>query len=414
MSDSLKSCIQLPDGAGLTLRRSLGLRFDETPRIAYVPGPGDVVGTFDHWMAGKFDPRVPVIAYSTMFYELISSLNADALVLSEPENDPVRSDPRIRFVKIPRARPSGRFEYWANNLHFSHRVMRELRAYRPHIVLLATDAPQPLLAFIPAGMKLVLTAHNTYWPMGRMPRSWKARLKLSMTKLSLRRVSSGVCTSPECRNQLQTMCRSDVDLIVETPQVLSCFSRPVRHSLKASRLLYLGRIETEKGVFDLLDAFEALAPVHPDIRLDFAGTGSALGPLQARIASSIYSDRMRYLGQLSAPDVHAILDECDLLICPTRSSFNEGLALVVIEAAVHGVPTLLSSVVPAKDIVGDACLVFPADDAAALRDRMNEVIQDPLRFQWLRERVVIGRDAFTDRTRSWGTQLYRAFVHQPV
>ena len=164
---------------------------------------------------------------------------------------------------------------------------------------------------------------------------------------------------------------------------------------------------------DLLDAFEALSPDHPDATLDFAGCGGGEEELIRRIAASPASGRVRYLGRLTGEEVHNILDETNLLICPTRSTFNEGLALVVVEAAIHGVPSLLSSVVPAKDLVADACVEFPADDTGALRDRLEQILSNPSLYRELRARTAQRREIFTDRSKSWGSELYRALVHWP-
>lgn len=45
-----------------------------------------------------------------------------------------------------------------------------------------------------------------------------------------------------------------------------------------------------------------------------------------------------------------------------------------IEAAAHGVPMLLSSVVPVVDLLGAGCVVFKADDAASLRDNFSRKV----------------------------------------
>lgn len=411
MVETIHDCVRVPEDAGVVLRRRLGLDDRETPRVAFVAGPGDVVGTFDHWMKGDFDPRVPVIAYSTMFYTLMDKLGAQALLLSEPEAQPSQEDPRFRFVRTPRGRPNGRIAYFSENFVFSLRVARELRAFRPHVVLLGTDAPNELLALAPRSARIVLTAHNTYWPMGRRDDSVKGRAKRLLIAASLRRVSSVVCTSAECCAQVGELRGTRDGSFVETPQMIERFQKPARKSETPRRLLFLGRLEHTKGIFDVLDAFEALAPKHPEITLDFAGSGSAKEELVGRIGSSPAKERVRFLGHLSGGEVHAALAGADLLICPTRSTFREGLALVVVEAAAHGVPSLLSSVVPAKELMPEACVEFPADDVVALRDRLEELLLDASKFDGLCKGASASRDILYDRSRSWGSMLYLSLVH---
>jgi glycosyltransferase involved in cell wall biosynthesis len=104
------------------------------------------------------------------------------------------------------------------------------------------------------------------------------------------------------------------------------------------------------------------------------------------------------------------LQSADLLVCPTRSTFNEGLALVVLEAAACGTPSVLSSVVPAKEQAGQACLEFEADDVAALTNALRTIISDPARYQQLKQATSGLRSRMVDRRLSWGTRLYEAMV----
>ena len=47
MEDNISDLVVVPDDAGDRLRASLGLKPSETPRIAFIAGPGDVAGTFE-------------------------------------------------------------------------------------------------------------------------------------------------------------------------------------------------------------------------------------------------------------------------------------------------------------------------------------------------------------------------------
>jgi len=411
MSESISDFVVIPEDAARKFREHLGLQPSQTPRIAFLAGPGDVAGTFDHWISGSFDPRVPVVAYSTMFYTLIDKLQAIALLIAEPTNIPENRDPRFRFVSIPRPRPVGRLSYCRANFAFSRRVVRELQSYEPHVVLVGTDTPWWIMSSIPRSTKIILTAHNNFWAMGRKSLSWKQRLKRRIESSGLRRVTAGVCTSEETRRQVIELSGKDGQrLYTEVPQVLARFLASVPRDGQLRTILFLGRLQAEKGVFDLLEAFEGIADRHPDTTLSFAGSGEAEDELRRRATSSRYGDRIRLLGRLNAEDVHQQLAETDVLVCPTRSEFPEGLALVVLEAAVHGVPTILSSVVPAKELVVDGCLEFPADDTEALEASLKSLAADVQKLQQLRAKVTEGRERFFNRSLSWGTMLYSALL----
>jgi len=402
----------MPPDAAVAARRSLGLAPDAPLRIAYVAGPGDAVGTFDHWSRGAHDPRTPVVAYSSMFYSLIDGLGAEALLLVEQDRQPASPDPRFGFIHTPRRRDRRGLTFRLDERAFAADVVRHLRAWRADVILVGTDAPDSLIAKLPAARRIILTAHNTFWPMGRRPSSVKARLKLWSKTRALRRIDTAVNTSGECAAQVAALGGpTGARSLTEIPQVLPAFfPATLAPAPTARRLLYLGRIEADKGVFDLLGAFTALAKGHPDLTLDIAGTGSADAALSAAIAASPVRDRISFHGLLPARGVHDRLDAADLLICPTRTTFAEGLALVVVEAAVHGVPTLLSSNVPAKALLPGACAEFPADDTEALTTTLRRIVQTPADYAALCASLAGRREMFRDRTRSWGSMLYRALI----
>ena len=413
MFEPVARSVVLPANAAELARQSLGLPPDAALRIAFVAGPGDVVGTFEHWVEGRHDPRTPVIAYSSMFYTVVEALRAEALVLEEHGRQPKASRPGFAFQHTPRRRTRGGIGYRLDQRAFSADVLRRLRAFRPHVVLAGIDAPPGLLARLPRSARLVLTIHNTFWPMGRKPDGLKARLKLWRMGLPLGRFDSAVCTSQECADQLAALGGPTRTSLVEVPQMLPDFlpDAPIQREA-ARRILFLGRIEEAKGIFDLLTAFEAVADDSPEIVLAFAGAGMAEAALRARIAESRHADRVSFLGQLSAREVHERLEVSDLLVCPTRTSFPEGLALVVVEAAAHGVPTLLSSIIPAKALVPGACVEFPADDVAALTAELRRLVEQPEAYRALTGKLLARRAGFLDRSQSWGTLFYRAILKE--
>lgn len=411
LDETVESCVDIDPEAPARIQLSYGLPQGRPLRFAYVAGPGDVAGTFEYWRAGQFDPRVPVIAYSTQFYTLVDKIDAEALILCESEELPSDPHPRFRFVRTPRRRDSlGRIAYRLEMARYARAVLREIRAFDPDVVLVGTDSPVAVFRGLPARTRAVMTLHNTFWPMGRRPTSLKARLKLAWTARALRRVGAAVCTSPECRTQFIALTSQAEGVFVQTPQVLAQHAGDGRERDALRRILFLGRIESDKGIFDLLEVFDGVADTHPELSLVFAGTGSAEDALREAISQARNRDRIAFPGKLTADEVHASLEEADLLVCPTRSAFPEGLAMVVIEATIHGVPTLLSSVVPAKELFQEAVVEFPADDVEALRSALQHLVSSPEDYRSLSRSAQEGSDAFFDRSRSWGSQLYRALL----
>lgn len=301
------ACVALPPDAGETVRRRLGLAPQAELRIAYVPGPGDVVGTFNHWTAGRHDPRVPKIAYSAEFYSLVQALGARATILHLHPGRPLVADPRFEFLEVARPSQGARgIRYHLGELRYAARLARRLRAARPHAVVIASDAPFLTAVLLPRRLRVILSMHNTLWPMGRKPARLVARLRLALRRVLLKGFDAAVCTSTECARQLALLGRPLDQLFVEMPQYLrQWLDRPAgihTGDRSARRLLFIGRIEHSKGLFDLIDAVDTLAHDHPDVRLRIAGTGSAVMALEERLREA--KGQVTYLGLLSAREVH--------------------------------------------------------------------------------------------------------------
>lgn len=407
----INDCLVLPQDAPVAVRRALELSDDAPLRIAYICGPGDAVGTFEHWSRGRQDPRTPVIAYSAMFYSMVALLDAQALLLVEQRRQPDGApDPRFHFAYTEHARGAGGLGYWRDQAIFARNVLRALSTWPADIILVGTDAPAALIAHLPAAKRIILTAHNVFWPMGTVPASLGKRARLWYLERALRRVRSAVCTSQECARQIVALGGNADRMFAETPQILPEFFPPATSRNACNRLLYLGRIEVNKGVFDLIEAFNAISGDFPTLSLDIAGTGSADPDLRQAVACAPHPERIRIHGLLDANGVHALLDASDLLVCPTRLEFGEGLALVVVEAAVHGVPAVVSSIVPARDLLEGACKVFPANDVNALTRTLRSLVDDHEAIRVLSEAALTSRTQFLDRSRSWGSQLYKAIL----
>ena len=399
--------LSIPAGSAARLHKRFDVKKGERLRISYISGTGDVVGTYAHWRDGRHDPRVPVITYSTMFYELMSLLDASAQIIT-PWPAPLTDTKNLTFCQIAREDSSSRAGAILNKIQYIRRCIAAVDAFHPHVVIADTDF-QPLgWGYLKRNRSLVISAHNTFWAMGQRPSSGlKSSIKTRILYTQAKAIDGAVCTSEECRRQISEITHGRIDGFVEFPQIEKHHELE-RRSL-ARKLLYLGRIEVDKGVFLLLDAFASVEKHHPKMELVFAGSGTAEGELTSRIAA-LARDNIRFVGRLDAEKVHQTIASSDLIVCPTTSSFNEGLALVGFEGAAHGIPTLLSSVVPAADALGRGCMVFEADDTASLQQRLITLATDAVQYRALAEGTLEVHHLLYDRERSWGRQLCSALL----
>jgi glycosyltransferase involved in cell wall biosynthesis len=140
--------------------------------------------------------------------------------------------------------------------------------------------------------------------------------------------------------------------------------------------LYVGRLNVQKGLPILLDAFEQVIDARPDHdwHLALAGDGPERDRLQDRVeGSSRLRGRVRLLGPRS--DVPALLKAADLLVLP---SFWEGMPNVVLEAMASRRAVVATRVEGSEDLVhpGETGWLVPPGDSAALVRTLLDAASD--------------------------------------
>ena len=110
------------------------------------------------------------------------------------------------------------------------------------------------------------------------------------------------------------------------------FSRKVFNNT----LLFLARIEKEKGIFIALEAFKRLQSNFPELKMKVAGNGSAL----KQAVEFTYKNEIQnveFLGTLTGEDLISAFKQSDIYILPT---WSEGMPTSVLEAMAFGLPVI--------------------------------------------------------------------------
>jgi len=131
-------------------------------------------------------------------------------------------------------------------------------------------------------------------------------------------------------------------------------------------VLFLGRMEPAKGVFDLLEAIAAVRIAVPDVRLVCAGDGDRISV--ARYAERLgIADAVKFTGWVGPSGKRALFEAAAVFALP---SYDEALPVSLLEAMAAGVPVVASAVGGIPEVVVDGvsgCLVAPGDKASLER-----------------------------------------------
>jgi teichuronic acid biosynthesis glycosyltransferase TuaC len=133
-------------------------------------------------------------------------------------------------------------------------------------------------------------------------------------------------------------------------------------------VLFAGRLEPQKGVRDLLGAFERVRQRIPDAVLVLLGDGISGDEVRARVAQ--WGDGVaRVLGSRPLHEVAAWMGASDILALP---SWSEGMPNVVWEALASGRPVVATSVGGIAHALRDprAGMLVPPKNEAALAEAL--------------------------------------------
>lgn len=138
---------------------------------------------------------------------------------------------------------------------------------------------------------------------------------------------------------------------------------------RVRRFLFLGRLDREKGLFELLDAFATVRARRPDVTLTIAGEGEEEAALRSRLG-----DGVSLAGRVPYSALGDLFDAHDCMVLP---SYSEGMPLSVLEAAAHRRVMIISDVGDVRALFGDSIRIVPPRDAGALAEAMLAAVDDP-------------------------------------
>jgi glycogen(starch) synthase len=258
-------------------------------------------------------------------------------------------------------------------LDFSIALTRDptpLLAPRPDVVH-AQGGPGGVLLPRRIDAPLVYTAHHTYrQAYGAMaPRRSLALLE----RRSYRLADAVIAVSPSTAQAVRAMGVRNIEVI--PPGIdIEALARHGESLRDPHLLLFVGRLEPEKGPLDAVAGMRAVTERNPGARGVVAGAGSQ--EAQVRAAASRSGGRVQVRGRISDDELRELYARAAVLLVPSR---YEGLGIVALEAAAAGAAVVAYDVTGLRDAVSGGGLLVPAGDAAAMARAAAALVADPAR-----------------------------------
>jgi glycosyltransferase involved in cell wall biosynthesis len=114
------------------------------------------------------------------------------------------------------------------------------------------------------------------------------------------------------------------------------------------RLIYVGRLDACKGIFELIEGFEIARRQIDNIVLTIAGSGPDEGKLRARVDQLGLAAYVRFIGVVTGEEKKRAWEDADLFVFPT---YAEGLPYALLESMAARTPPLVSAVGAITDVI---------------------------------------------------------------
>ncbi|MEQ4208162.1 glycosyltransferase [Actinopolymorpha sp. B17G11] len=353
-----------------------------------------------------------VTALQTLTAAMSDQGHASLLVVPRHPDQLATGDVELfRLPSVPCGVAQYRVAAWPRSKH-----VERVAHWLPHVVHVHTPGPVGLLGILAArqlGLPLVETYHTdlrAYADAYRLP----SRVLSGIARCAARRLGSPKPDIPrggtrtERRNAVVDACTdlllADADaVLVPTPAILTRCRLPVedariylapagvslprvppgsgeefrrRHGIHADEqvVLFVGRVNHEKGIDLLAEAFGRLAGVVPSARLVLVGAVYEPRWVHKLLDQAGIVGRTILTGQLPPDQVAQAYAAADVFAFP---SLTDTQGLVVQEAALAGLPTVLAD----EALYGSGPLagtgVFGTTDAMRYAEAMEDLLTDP-------------------------------------
>jgi glycosyltransferase involved in cell wall biosynthesis len=276
---------------------------------------------------------------------------------------------------------------------FAVRLVRAVLKLLRFIGRLERHRPDAVLLFVAVGASIVEKGAMAWYarlrgvPAIMFPRGGsivddcvESAFTRAWVRCSFRGARRIVCQSESWRRfaiDVLGFAPNDVTVIrnwTATRELLDVGGRRVARQDSCVRLLFLGWLERDKGIFELIEACRQLAGSRC-FTLDVVGEGNASEEARALTARYELTARVRFRGWLRGADLQEALRQADVLALP---SWAEGLPNAMVEAMAARLAVVASAVGAIPELITDrrsGMLVEPRS-ADSLARALGEIIDD--------------------------------------
>lgn len=318
-------------------------------------------------------------AYHSKLAELAALPNLDLIAIVPPgwrdergslplERTPTRG---YQLITTP-LRFNGNF-----HLHYYPQLPWLLKQLRPDLVHI-DEEPYNLATCLALRAAQAIRARSLFFSWQNLNRRYPLPFNL-LERYVLSHVDAAIAGNADAVNVWRAKgYRGPIEVIPQfgiDPVALA--PAPRNRSASPFVIGYAGRLVDDKGLDILL---QAAAGLDGDWRVDLVSSGPAQDRLLELARSLSIADRVRFLPWVASSQMADVYRSFDVFVLPSRSKPNwiEQFGRVLTEAMACGVPVIGSTCGEIPNVIGDAGLIFPEGDDAALREHLRCLQTQPV------------------------------------
>ena len=398
----------VPEYASLPQRKKL--------KIAYLSGPCDAPAVFSEWSEGRNSDYFGS-NYMKQFLEMCTELDAEAYVITNlPGKYSICRMGQFIFENCPPSSGLKGIRYHLSFVPWFARLTPKILKFKPDVIVVTMHAHYWFLWFFLRwfGISMIPSFHGAPWPKYRA-RKLSSRILWQLNRLLvLRYMKTIVVTSNDITRQLRELLgerdASHIDFVRHFPTYsISQFASvppPISAPRPPFRVFFAGRIEPDKGVYDLLEVARRLeADRKGNFHFDICGDGTELTALRRRVHELNLEEVVSCHGYCNPQKIGPLLGAAHVWIVPTTSGCAAGFEMVCAEAILANRPLITSDVCPALEDVREAAVEVEPDNVDQYCQAILKLYDDRQYYLEKYRACAVLQEPFYNRQNSLGNKL---------
>ena len=176
------------------------------------------------------------------------------------------------------------------------------------------------------------------------------------------------------------------------------------------RVLYVGRVDPEKSIERVVEAFVEVSRMVPEAELMIVGDGIARPELEKLVREKGLHDKVRFLGRVLPPDLHDLYRTGTLF---ATASETETQGIVLIEAAATGLPLVAVDAGAVRELCQDGVngILCRSGDTQQMAEAMTRILTDAkLRAEYSAKSVEIAKKHDINHTLVRFEEIYKTAI----